>query len=484
LARKVLIRLEASMTNSSSSVLPRRSGLALAIWVGLALPAAAEVAPALPTDPVLARLIDESLAARPELAAAAAQARAERERVSQAGALPDPVLSFGIQNDGFSGIQIGVMETSYWQVMLTQQLPWPGKRGLRSDVAELGARQGQANVSRARLTAEADVRRGYLALLLARDRLVLLGKLETLWRQSAGIARTRYEAGEAAQSDVLRAQLELNRLRQRRYALEAEERRRVQALNRLRAHPLDEPIPTDATVRDLPLPPIPEIDAAVADAEARSPELASARLGAEQGSAQVALARRDRFPDFSVTAGIMPRGSLEPMWTASIGVTLPVWAGSKQNRALAESEARAESGARSADAVDQVLRLRVEERRTALGALLESLKLYREGLLVQSRATAESTLAQYRVGKVTLAAGHEANVGYVNDEDGYLTSAADAQALAIAAAEVTLDPVGIASSGAMSASSVPGAGGMSGPGPSSGAPGGAAQPAETSSSPM
>jgi outer membrane protein TolC len=475
-----------SATDAHVPRLARRGLVALCVALATAAPhlAAAQVppaqSPALATDPLLARLIDESLAARPELAAAVAQARAEHERVPQAGALPDPVLTLGIQNDGFGSIQIGKMETSFWQVLITQPFPWPGKLGLRTDVAALGAKAADASTARARLTTEADVRRAYLALLLARDRLALLGRLEAIWQKSAGIARTRYETGEAAQSDVLRAQLELNRLRQRRWALEAEERVRVQALNRLRARPLEEPIPTTATVRALATPAMPELEAAVADAEARSPELAAARAGSDRASRAVALARRERFPDFSLTAGVMPRGALEPMWTASIGVSLPIWAGRKQNRAVAESEASAEAGARNADAVRQVLRLRVEERRTALAALLDSLRLYREGLLVQSLATTESTLSQYQVGKVTFASVLEANVGYINDEDGYLQSAADAQRLAIAAAEVTLEPVGAEGAAGLSPSSVPGAGGMSGGAP----PGGGAAPApaaETSS---
>ena len=408
----------------------RHTFLALVVMAALALPSsglaeATTVPPTiLPSDPVLDRLIEQSVSQRPELRAASALARAERERVPQAGALPDPTLTFGIQNDGFNGLQIGTAETSFWQVLLTQPLPWPGKRGLRTDAAELGARQADADVARARLTTEADVRRAYLGLVLARDRLALLGNLEAIWQKSAGIARTRYESGEAAQSDVLRAQLELNRLRQRRWNLEAEERARVQALNRLRVHPLDQPIVTTASIRDLPIPALPALDAAVSDAESRSPELAAARLAAEQASKSAALSRRERFPDFAITAGIMPRGSLEPMWTASIGVTLPIWIGRKQNRAVAESEARADSGAQNAEAIDQILTLRVQDRRTALAALLDSLRLYREGLLVQSRATADSTLAQYQVGRVTFASVLEANVGYVNDEDGYLQSAA------------------------------------------------------------
>src|SRR5512133_560757 len=254
----------------------RAAAVLLAAWA--AAPArGADATPAAAPDPVLARLVEESLAARPELRQAEATARAERERVPQAGALPDPMLALGIQNDGFQALQICKMETSYWQVMITQGLPWPGKRGLRTDVARESAAAADASVSRARLSTEAEVRRAYVDLLLARDRLALLARLEGIWQKSAGIARARYETGEGAQSDVLRAQLEQNRLRQRRWALEAQERGSLQALNRLRGRPFDDAIATTASVRELGIPALPEAAAAVEDALARSPELAQAR---------------------------------------------------------------------------------------------------------------------------------------------------------------------------------------------------------------
>ena len=239
----------------------RRTAAALASVLALAVPAAARSqaapVPALPTDAVLSRLVEESLAARPELRQADAVIAAERERVPQAGALPDPTLSLAFQNEGFSEITYGEMDGSFYQVMLSQGLPWPGKRGLRTDVARLAASEAETGAARARLTAESDVRRGYLDLLLARDRLRLLSQLEGIWQRSAGLARSRYEAGEGAQSDVLRAQLELNRLRQRRALLEASERTAVQTLNRLRVRPLEERIETTSTVRDLGAPALP-----------------------------------------------------------------------------------------------------------------------------------------------------------------------------------------------------------------------------------
>jgi outer membrane protein TolC len=466
---------------------PRRPARALAALLVLAPAALAQAAgpgPAPDADPVLAELVAQSLAARPELRQAEATVRAQRERVPQVGALPDPVLTLGIQNDGFNGLQIGKMETSWYQVMVTQGLPWPGKRGLRTDVARLGADQAGAALERVRLTTEADVRRAYLDLLLSRDRLALLKRLEGIWQTSAGLARARYESGDAPQSDVLRAQLELNRIRQRAFALSAQEAGATQALNRLRVRPVDEPIATTATVRTLSIAEPAPAQAALDDALARSPELAQARLATRQADRSADLARRERYPDLAVQAGVMPRGAIEPMWTLGVSIGLPVWSSRKQGRAVAESEARAQAGARGQEALEQLLRLRVAERRTALLALLDTVKLYREGLLVQSRATAESTLSQYKVGRVTFASVLEANAGYIADEDSFLSAVADAQRLAIAIDEVSLETTGGPAAAPMGGGGMPGAGATGGGGraPSGAAAGGGGQEAAPAAS--
>ena len=180
----------------------------------------------------------------------------------------------------------------------------------------------------------------------------------------------------------------------------------------------------------------------------------------------------------------MPRGQLEPMWLAGVSVGLPVWSYRKQNRAVAENRARADASAGGAKAIEQILRLRVAERRSAYEAVVETARLFREGLLVQSRATAESTLAQYRVGKVTFASVLEANAGYIGDEEGFLAAVADAQRIAIGAAEVSLDPIGVpGAGGAMATGGIPGAG-ASGGGVASAAPGAPAAAAASASGSM
>jgi outer membrane protein, heavy metal efflux system len=440
----------------------RVAALLVIAWALLSLPCAAQATPRTPpTDAALARLIEQSLSARPELAQALALRRAQAERVPQAGALPDPMLQIGVQNDGFTSIEIGRADTSYVSFMASQTLPWPGKRALREQIAAVGVTQADQVAARVRLSTEAEVRRAYLDLQLARDRLALLEQLAVIWQKSLGVARLRYEAGDAAQSDVLRAQLEQARLEQRHLALQAEERASVQALNRLRGHPLDEPIESATRVRDLLA--LAELEArfSVERALAESPELASARLARARAGQSLSLAEKSYYPDLTVGAGIMVRGELPPMWLLTLGAPVPIFAGSKQDRSVAENRALAGAAEQQIAAIEQLLRLRSAERRSAFSALRQMVELYDRGLLVQSAATAESTLSQYVVGKVSFASVLEANAGFIADQEGYLLSLTQAHRLLIAEGELSLNPTPLPAASVGGGAPMPGAGGRS-----------------------
>lgn len=403
-----------------------------------------------PLDPLLAQLIAQSLAARPEIAGAKASVQADRERIPQAGAMPDPMLQVGIQNDGFTSIEVGRMPTSFYSIMAAQTFPWPGKRSLQRQIVENGAQQGDFGVQRARLSTEAEVRRAYLSLILVRDRLEILDRLEKIWERSSGIARIRYEAGQGIQSDVLRSRLELERLKQKRLALRVEERIRVQQINRLRAHRLDEAIVTTVHVRDLPAVSLGDESTVVREALTRSPELGAAKLRVAQSQKSIALAQKSYYPDITVSAGLMYRGTMmPPMWQLNFAGPIPVFSGSKQSRSVAENEARRVANQQSGDEIEQVLRLRVQERQAALASLRDMARVYQSGLLQQAEATIDSTLSQYAVGKVSLVSVLEANASYLNDVDGYLQTLADAQRVQIDAGEVSLQSTPLSSNPGM-----------------------------------
>jgi outer membrane protein TolC len=385
-------------------------------------------------DPVLASLLAEALGRHPDIQKADSAVRMDKERIPQAGVLPDPTLSLGLQNDGFNGIQVGKMETSFYSVAFTQPFPWPGKRGLRKEVAAAGVGVSEASLSRVQMTLEADVRRGYAALLLVRGQKELLAQQSVFLEQAERLARTRYEVGQGSQGDLLRAQLELTRLKQAAWSLEAEERSALAGLNRLRQHDPADPIPTTAALADLPEPALltPE------QVEVRSPELAGARASVRQTEKLLDLAKLDRRPDFAVTAGIMPRGSLDPMWQVGVSISLPIYGRSKQQRAIAEHEHHRLGQGAEVESVRTLLRQRTEERSIQIETLRRTRDLYREGLLVQSEATFKAALAQYEVGRAPFLGALEALNGWVGDQGAYLQTLAQLQAQHIALGEATL----------------------------------------------
>jgi outer membrane protein TolC len=449
------------MARRLTPIAPWLAAVALATAPASARAAAAAVRPVLADDPVLAALVAEALERSPEVAREVATVAAERARIPQVGSLPDPTLTLGIQNDGFQSIQIGTMETSYWQVMVTQPIPWPGKQGAREAVAEAQSLVAGASLAKVRLAVRAEVERAYVDLLLARGRLELLGKLDVLWRQAEAMARTRYEVGQGTQSDLLRAQLERTRLAKQRVALEAEERAGLESMNRLLVRPLDGPVATPRPLGEIADPVLLSPDEAVADAERRSPDLAIAGRNVAVADRRVESARKDWFPDLAVTASVMPRGQIEPMWALQLGITLPIFGAGKQSKAVTESEERRVAEGRGEDAVAQLVRLRARERQTVLAASLRTLEIYRGGLLVQSDAAVRSTLSQYQVGRVTFPSVLEVLRGLVLDEGGYLDALAEAQRIAIDQREVSLaPPPGLG--GAVATGAVPGAGAMGG----------------------
>lgn len=448
--------------------------------VGLTVLLLARASRAEGVDGMLSVLVDDAIEARPELAQARAELRAAQERVPQAQSWPDPMIQVGVQNDSFDKWQVGKMETSWLLFMASQTIPFPGKPGLRGDIANVEVTTRRLALERVRLTTIADVRRGYVALQLARARLELISKLSSLLTLAVEVAQTRYESGEGPQSDILRARLELGRLEQQRVVLQADEQLQLEALNRLRGHPLDEKVTTRPLAQlTFPLP-SDEGEAARRILEV-SPEYLAARAGVNGAQRVRELSQRQYLPDLSVGAGVMVRGSLEPMWTVTLGLPIPVFAGTKQSRAVAEADATIDATSRNVETVEQLLRLRTTQRLSYWRALGKVWQSYQGRLLADAEATATATLTQYRIGKVPFASVLEATSATIALVDASYAVLVDAWKLAIAQDESSLSEVSV-SGGAMG-SAVPGAGGgggMSGPrsatpsNMSSGAPGNSA----------
>jgi len=347
-------------------------------------------------DPVLQALIAEALAHNPDVAAAQAAIKAAHTRPGQVSALPDPMVSMTYTNDGWAPT-LGSMEMTTLGVMVSQDLPYPGKRKQRMDVAMNEARQSEPQLARTRLGIEAAVTRSYYGLLLARQLAELTTEQRELWRQVEVVTRARYAVGQGAQQDVLRVQVEVTRIEQRAIEQASEAELRLAELNRLLARPIDGRVETPARLALWPLTvALPDV---VEQVRTLSPELAAARLAVATEQSVLALAKLDFKPDFTVQASFMNRGGLPPMWLAGVGVSWP-FNKSKRQSAVAESQLRTERDNRVIESIELQLRLRTQERYTRARTAEKIIDLYDQGIVPQDRMTVEAAIANYQSGRV------------------------------------------------------------------------------------
>lgn len=417
-----------------------------------ALAATLQAAPVPGEDATLAALVTEALARNPDLRAAEEALRAARERPAQASALADPALAVTYTNEGWSPT-LGAMPDSVLAVMVTQDLPYPGKRRLRGAIAARAADELAQQVARLRLGVAASVRRAYYALVQARAIADLTAEQEDVWRQIEGVARARYSVGQGNQQDVLRTQVELTRVGQVLAEQESEGAIRLAEINRLLDRPPDTPLPTP------PAAPEPAGPGTLAGELERlypvSPERAAAAVAIERARLAVDLARREYKPDFGVSGGYMNRGGLDPMWQVGASITLPLNR-TRRAGAVAEAEALLAAANARAAAVDLQLRLRTQERLAQLDAARKVALLYREGIVPQDRMSVEAAIASYQAGRVPFVTVLEALMTLYGDRVALVRLLAGQSRIRASLDEASLDSTSDLPAAAVSAA-VPGA---------------------------
>ena len=94
---------------------------------------------ALAETQALEPLIQEALANNREVRAAESRIEAAGFRITQARGLPDPMVSLGYQNEGFTSYTYGQEQGAQWMYSVTQTLPFPGKRDLKQAMATADA---------------------------------------------------------------------------------------------------------------------------------------------------------------------------------------------------------------------------------------------------------------------------------------------------------------------------------------------------------
>jgi outer membrane protein TolC len=368
------------------------------IWGALAACAALARGAAAQTAGDTLRLAEAVALAResnPALAAARLAADAALARPSQAGSLPDPQLTFGLQNRPLSGFGTDDMMTMN-TIGVTQMLPWPGKLGFGEERGQALAEAGRLDADEAERQLVARVVATYADLAATDRSLAILRQTRTLLAEFLAVSQARYTVGEVPQQDVLQAQVAVARMTEDVTVMEEERVALGARLNALLGRAATTPIPALALAT--PGDPLPSVDSLMALAAVRRPALLAAEERVRAADAGYRQARRELYPDLMVSVEYGQRPQYDDMLSLMVGVSLPLWADGRQLPMRREMEAmRATEDAMARDLTNETYAMLTELRAEAERARRLT-TLYEREILPQARAAVEAALSAYRVG--------------------------------------------------------------------------------------
>ena len=350
-------------------------------------------------------LVDYARNNNPEYASMRHEADAAGERVTPAGALPDPrfrielmdITRMGEQSPTLNPSRVG--STKY---TISQEIPWFGKRDLKREIAEIEAdgAQGKARGAWAEIAAR---------LKSAHAQLYLIGRNEAISREILDLmvqlektAQARYAGGLAMQQDVIRAQIEQTAMKNELIMFDNEARMLTARINTLLARPASAPLAMPEALKPIPAPAKLDFVALEERVRSRNPRLFADDAGIRSAEKKRDLAYKERYPDFMVGVSPVQFDSSVKEWELMVEFNIPLQQSSR--RAMErESESMLAAARSRKDATANDLLGELAENLAAIEAARRQEQLVATTLLPQAEMTFSSALASYENGQADFA---------------------------------------------------------------------------------
>jgi outer membrane protein, heavy metal efflux system len=343
----------------------------------------------------LRELVQEVDRSNPEIAASLHAWQAASNVPKQASALPDTEITVqqfsvgsprpfaGYSNSDFAYVGIGA----------SQDLPYPGKRRLRSEVAEREADSIRAQTDGVRSQAIETLKLVYFQLAYLQQTFPILERNDQILSQIQQVAESRYRVGQGNQQDVLKAQLQHAKIlqeiamhHQQEEQLEAQVK---QVLNRAQSSP-------DIVAEPLFLTSLKYTDVELLNrVRDQNPDVRSRSEMVHRQESQVELSHKEFRPDFNISYTYEHTADkFRDYYMASFGIRLPNRG--RQSAALAEATQNQERAMQQLQAEVQRVQSEVEQQYVLVRRSEDQLRIYTEGLLPQSEATFQAGMAAYQ----------------------------------------------------------------------------------------
>ncbi len=346
-----------------------------------------------------------------DLLLANAQVASAQADEQMAGALPNPQLSFSAGH-AFSydatcpgcspnAYTVGVTDPSVLSDLLT------GKRGLRVDVARAALAAARRSREDALRTLLVQVKQAVLDASFQQAQRDFAQEVADSTEHTRALIEKRLQAGAISEAELARAEVAALEARQAlRLANQSFLAARLQVAFLLGVREILPEFQVDPKLLDRPLPPPAEQpEQLVQQALKARPDLLALDQQVERAQTAISLARRQRVPDFSLSAQYQQQGTgnnaIQP-GTLTVGVQLPVPVLYQQQGEIAKAEADLRSQTVQRDKAHAQVLLDVQAARAAVDANRELVERMRERILDRAKRARDLVQVQYEKGAASL----------------------------------------------------------------------------------
>ena len=374
----------------------------------------------------LSTLLNEAAQNNPDILAARRAWQAAAQVPSQVSTRPDPevtVQQFSVGSPRpFAGYSNS--EFAYIGFGASQDLPFPGKLKLKGEAAEREAAIARQRWESVRRSILQQVKDTYFQIAYIQQTLGVIERNGRLLEQIEKIADARYRTGQGNQRDVLKAQLERTKL-QRELVHHHEVMQTEQArLRKLLNHSVEWQDVTPEMLVETPI--TVTIDDLLAKIRTENPEVAGEREAINRQSLQVEMARKDRYPDFSVQYMWQHTADqFRDYYVASFSARIPIYRRRKLNPEMTQAIEELNQSRREYESQVQSAFFEVRSQYIAAETASEMLKIYREGLIPQALASYQAGLAAYQTGRLDFESLLAGFIDVLNFDEEYWKALAD-----------------------------------------------------------
>ena len=349
--------------------------------------------------------VQMALGQNPEILAAQRAINASSAVIPQVVSLDDPMLVDTLQPFDNYSVQTAAGRAPN-TLSLSQKFPWFGKLDARGQVAEQEVQIAMTRLAQAELKVTEDVRLAYYEMQFSQRAIAITDEDAALLRDLLKIAEARYRTGAASQQDVLRAQVELNRIDDRLITLRRQLRQSQADLAKvLHTSPESNLLATS----DVEIPSVPEqIEQLYQMAAECRPELQERFYAMQKSQRARNVAELNYFPDITAGLGwqaVTTNDAISPVSNGNdnlmmtVGVSLPIWR-DKLDAGVREWEQRSlENARRYESTLDDTFRM-IRRLTVQIDAIHQQLDLFKGSMIPKTEQALRVSTADYRVNKV------------------------------------------------------------------------------------